>query len=69
MTEYDRDNVGEIIHGKGTWFTANLFRLIARTDANNRRKMFNAFPAEVEVVHQYLTGKLYSASKNVNTEV
>ena len=69
MTDYDRENIGEIIHGKGTWFTANLFRLIVKADAENRRKLFNAFPEEVEVVHQYLTGQLYATEKNLNTEV
>ena len=69
MTDYDRENVGEIIHGKGTWFTANLFRLIVKADAENRRKLFNAFPEEVEVVHQYLTGQHYATQKTMNTEV
>jgi hypothetical protein len=68
MTEYDRENVGEIIQGKGTWFTANLFRLIAKADSNNRMKLFNAFPVEVEVVHQHLTGNLYTTQETINTE-
>ena len=57
MTEYDKENITEILHGKGTWFTADLFRLIAKADSENRLKLHEAFPAEVEVVHQYLTGK------------
>ena len=69
MTEYDRENIGEIIHGKGNWFTANLFRLIAKADSNNRRKLFNSFPVEVEAVHQYLTGQLYATHETTNTEV
>ena len=62
MTDYDRENIGEILHGKGTWFTANLFRLIAKSDSDNRRKLFNAFPTEVGMVHQYLTGQLYTTN-------
>jgi hypothetical protein len=69
MTDYDRENIGEILHGKGTWFTANLFRLIAKADSNNRRKLFNAFPAEVDAVHQYLTGHLYTTQENTNQEI
>ena len=59
MTEYDKENITEILHGKGTWFTADLFRLIAKADSENRLKLHEAFPVEVEVVHQYLTGKTF----------
>ena len=69
MTDYDRENVGEIIHGAGNWFTAKLFRLIVSADSNNRRKLFNSFPTEVEVVHQYLTGQLYATEETINTKV
>ena len=44
MTEYDKENITEILHGKGTWFTANLFRLIAKADGENRVKLAKAFP-------------------------
>ena len=69
MTDYDRENVGEIIHGEGNWFTAKLFRLIVSADSNNRRKLFNSFPTEVEVVHQYLKGQLYATEETINTKV
>ena len=59
MTEYDKENITEILHGKGTWFTADLFRLIAKADSENRLKLHEAFPKEVEVVHQYLTGHTF----------
>ena len=59
MTEYDKENITEILHGKGTWFTADLFRLIAKADSGNRLKLHEAFPVEVEAVHQYLTGKTF----------
>jgi hypothetical protein len=69
MTDYDRENIGEILHGYGTWFTAKLFRVNATSDSNNRRKLFNEFPLEVEVVHQYLTGRLYATEETINTKV
>tara|TARA_B100000900_G_C19974010_1_gene471029 strand:- start:291 stop:473 length:183 start_codon:yes stop_codon:yes gene_type:complete len=57
MTEYDTENIMEILHGKGTWFTADLFRLIAKADESNRLKLAESFPDEVNAVHLYLTGK------------
>ena len=65
MTEYDKENITEILHGKGTWFTANLFRLIAKADGENRVKLAKAFPEEVNAVHLYLTGKTLHEDKNL----
>ena len=55
MTEYDKENITEILHGTGTWFTAELFRLIAKSDSLNRDKLAVVYPEEVNVVHQHLT--------------
>jgi hypothetical protein len=60
MNQFDKENVESILCGKGDWFTANLFRLIAKADNNNRIKLFKAFPDEVDAVHKYLTGKDYN---------
>lgn len=57
MTEYDKENITEILHGTGTWFTAELFRLIAKSDTMNRDKLAVVYPQEVNVVHQHLTGE------------
>ena len=65
MTEYDKENIMEILHGKGTWFTADLFRLIAKADESNRLKLAESFPDEVNVVHLYLTGKTLLEDKNL----
>lgn len=65
MTEYDKENITEILHGKGTWFTAELFRLIAKSDALNRAKLAIAYPHEVNVVHQHLTGKTIYEDRNL----
>ena len=60
MNQFDKENVKSILlEGEGDWFTANLFRLIAKPDYNNRAKLFNAFLDEVNAVHKYLTGKDY----------
>jgi hypothetical protein len=59
MSQFDKENVKGILEGEGDWFTANLFRLIAKADKGNRAKLFDAFPDEVKVVHKYLTGKNY----------
>ena len=60
MSQFDKENVKGILEGEGDWFTANLFRLIAKADKGNRAKLFDAFPDEVKVVHKYLTGKNYA---------
>ena len=65
MTEYDKENITEILHGRGTWFTANLLRLIAKADGANRVKLAKAFPEEVNAVHLYLTGKTIHEDNNL----
>jgi hypothetical protein len=62
MNQFDKENVKSILLEEGDWFTANLFRLIAKADNNNRAKLFKAFPDEVDVVHKYLTGKNYEVT-------
>ena len=57
MSNYDEQRVAEILAGEGTWFTAHLFRLIAKADQNNRAKLASAFPAEVAAVVRYLEGE------------
>ena len=57
MSNYDEQRVAEILAGEGTWFTAYLFRLIAKADQNNRAKLASAFPAEVAAVVRYLEGE------------
>tara|TARA_A100001037_G_scaffold244817_1_gene226004 strand:+ start:126482 stop:126688 length:207 start_codon:yes stop_codon:yes gene_type:complete len=65
MTEYDKENITEILHGKGTWFTADLFRLIAKADSENRVKLAKSFPEEVNAVHLHLTGKTLHEDNNL----
>jgi hypothetical protein len=64
MTDYDKENITEILYGTGTWFTAELFRLIAKSDNINRAKLAIVYPQEVNVVHQHLTGKTIYEDRN-----
>jgi len=35
------------------WFTAQLFRLIAKADSDNQKKLQEGFPEEVELFHEF----------------
>ena len=43
----------EAFRGDGDWFTAQLLRLIAKSDSTNRWKLARGFPVEVEAVEIY----------------
>jgi hypothetical protein len=64
MTEHDKGKIDDILHGEGDWFTAHLFRLIAKADNNNRKKLYWAFPSAVQFVHEHLTGKAFGTSED-----
>lgn len=53
MTDHDRDHLPGILQGEGTWFTANLLRLIAKADSVNRNKLRQGYPLEVGAVERY----------------
>ena len=57
MTEYDKQSIEAILNGEGGWFTACLFRLIAKANAVNRARLYKGFPLEVEAVYKHLTGE------------
>ena len=57
VNKFDKDRLTMIFAGEGDYFTAMLLRLIARSDSKNRAKLFRGFPEEVDIVHQYQTGK------------
>lgn len=50
MNEYDKQNIGLILSGEGTWFTAHLLRLIAKADEDNKERLRASFPEEVMAV-------------------
>ncbi len=57
MSNHDKQNIGKLLQGEGSWFTARLFRLIASADEQNRNKLRTAFPDEVVAVETYRTAK------------
>ena len=64
MNKYDEENLENILNGEGTWFIAKLFRLISQADDSNRKKIYKAFPNEVDCVHKFQYGyKLYENNR------
>lgn len=56
VSNYDRLTLGEILNGHGTWFSAQLFRLIQVADARNRELLRIAYPDHVAVYEEWLAG-------------
>lgn len=52
ISAYDKAHMSDIIAGHGDWFTANLLRLIAKADFENKAKLRLGFP---DVVQAYDT--------------
>jgi hypothetical protein len=48
LSDFDRAHVGEILAGSGDWFSAELLRLIAKADPDNRAKLRLGFPEHVQ---------------------
>jgi hypothetical protein len=57
MSTYDKDNIGNILSGEGSWFTANLLRLISKADSNNLELIRKGFPEEVAALESYRKGE------------
>lgn len=53
ISDFDREHIGDIVAGNGDWFTAELLRLIAKADNNNRELLRKAFPEEVAAYEQW----------------
>ena len=51
LSKFDRDHIGDIVAGYGTWFHADLLRLCAHADEQNLMRLALAFP---ETVQAYL---------------
>jgi hypothetical protein len=56
MSNYDQNNIGNILCGEGSWFTANLLRLISKADNNNLELIRKGFPEEVAAVETWRKG-------------
>jgi hypothetical protein len=57
MSKYDKECVGQILAGTGTWFGAHLLRLVAKADKNNLELLRKGFPEQVEAVEKYRKGE------------
>ncbi len=53
-SSYDKERVGEILRGDGDWFSAHLFRLIAKADRANYAILKKAYPEHVAAVEAYM---------------
>jgi hypothetical protein len=60
LSEYDRSHVGDAIAGRGDWFSARLFRLLAAADRENRERLRLAFPEHVAAFEAWRDGPLDS---------
>ncbi len=56
MSQYDKDNLGDLLFGEGDWFTAKLLRLISKADSRNFEKLRLGFPEEVEALELWRKG-------------
>jgi len=56
ISDFDRQNVKAILNGHGDWFGADLLRLIARADSENRERLRLAFPSHVEAYEAWMRG-------------
>lgn len=53
LSDYDRENIGNIIAGEGDWFTAQLIRLVVKADPLNRLFLALGFPEVVGAVEEW----------------
>lgn len=56
LSDYDRANIGNLIAGKGNWFTAKLLRLCAEADPQNLERLRKGFPEEVRAYLEWRDG-------------
>ena len=53
-SDFDRAHISNILNGMGDWFGADLIRLIAHADAENRERLRQVFPEHVEAYESFL---------------
>ena len=53
LSDYDRANVQKILNGHGNWFSAQLLRLIAKSDTEHKEKIRLGFPEVVEAYENW----------------
>lgn len=54
LSEFDRDNIDEIVGGYGDWFTAHVIRFVAgvyhKADADNKAILWDAYPEIIKAI-------------------
>jgi hypothetical protein len=53
LSDFDRKNIGYLIKGHGSWFTARMLRMIRSADPTNRARLRLVYPEEVALVEQW----------------
>ena len=53
LSDFDRSNVGEILAGHGDWWSADMLRLIKRSDRDHRNLLRRVVPVHVWAVEQW----------------
>ena len=59
MSEWDKENLQQILMGYGSWFNAKLLRLISDADQPTRVQMHKAFPEQVALSEQNVNCHLH----------
>lgn len=62
MSDWDKENLGQILMGHGDWFDARLLRLISKADRPEMEKLHQVFPEHVEAVYERQNGKPFVPS-------
>ena len=68
MTKYDIESMADILGGHGEWFTAKLLRVISAADKNNKKKLYQGFPEEVDAVCVFQTGLPFDPEEDRENE-
>jgi hypothetical protein len=58
ISAFDKEHVGDLVAGHGTWFTARLLRLCAAADHENLARLRIAFPDVVDAYLDWREGRL-----------
>lgn len=57
LSDFDRQHMLEILSGEvGSWFSADLMRLIAKADGDNKELLRQVFPDHVEAYEEWYNG-------------
>lgn len=57
LSDFDRKHLQEILSGEvGSWFSADLMRLIAKADDGNKELLRQVFPDHVKAYEEWYRG-------------